>query len=274
MQSVWRSIRGPFYTIQCLRDDHQWERFHSDQAGCLLCGSIHQCSASVSLNHENCPLSVRADGHASCTITGLLIPSLCTSTEEYLPHTRFDALSGAGETPYDRLEKLSNDVTYILSNFLFHRKMAMCKAKENKKKLHKFNINLVKHLKSFKASHPLTLPNLPTIITQTLYETPHLVLSHMPTQAHLDTAARFITKCLHELGEPPGSRQSMVIGLLYLMKSGLIMNNCYWLPKFEDLNYCLPHENSLEKFFGISIKIICETENEVKLLLRQKSKTL
>jgi len=107
------------------------------------------------------------------------------------------------------------------------------------------------------------------------------------------------------------SRESVVIGLLYLMKSGFC-EPCFesyvfgkglyyyllctlftcvsifmyifsyivlaglhdWLPRFNILNYCLPHENSLEKYFGYSIKIVCETENEVKSILRSRNKIL
>ena len=67
---------------------------------------------------------------------------------------------------------------------------------------------------------------------------------------------------------------AMIVGMLYLMRQGLKICNKEWLPRVHDLEYCLPHEGCLDKFANLSTKIICETENEIKLVLRQRIHTL
>jgi hypothetical protein len=64
------------------------------------------------------------------------------------------------------------------------------------------------------------------------------------------------------------------VGLLYLMKQGLTIQNTQWLPQVQALQQCLPHETCLEKAFKLSMKLVCETENEVKLALRHRVKLL
>jgi hypothetical protein len=63
----------------------------------------------------------------------------------------------------------------------------------------------------------------------------------------------------------------LIVGLLYLMRSGLVIGNMSILPKVQLLETLLPTENNLFAFFGIKCKTITETENLVKLQLRGTS---
>jgi len=63
---------------------------------------------------------------------------------------------------------------------------------------------------------------------------------------------------------------TMVIGLLYLLRSGLVHKNMTVLPRCRALAYLLPPENYIS-MFGVKSKIITECENIVKCHLRTLS---
>ena len=272
MYFVWKRLRGPFHMIQCLPPKkHRYEVFDCNQAGCLDCGEHHTCSASVSTN-TNCPLEQQDDGSCTCCITGLSLPGLVPATHEFFDHCHFDIPSTRYEY-HDNMEKNVQEVEFVLREFLYHKNMRNCKIRENKKKLQRFTVNLTRILKHFKIHYPMQIPNLALILPHAI-RISNMTLSVLPSEATIKAIVPPITRCMLDLGENVSDRPSMIIGLLYLMKSGLVLNNSIWLQKNSGLIHVLPHENSLERFFGISIKTICETENEVKLLLRQRNRLL
>lgn len=64
--------------------------------------------------------------------------------------------------------------------------------------------------------------------------------------------------------------KSLVIGLLYLLRSGLVHKNITILPRYRILSFVLPPENFVA-VFGVKGKIITETENIIKCYLRTLS---
>ena len=66
--------------------------------------------------------------------------------------------------------------------------------------------------------------------------------------------------------------KTMIIGLLYLLRSGLVHRSITILPQYRSLVYLLPPENYIN-LFGVKSKIITETENIVKCHLRTLSDT-
>ena len=63
--------------------------------------------------------------------------------------------------------------------------------------------------------------------------------------------------------------QDLVCGMLYMLRTGLTYKNRVLLAAIPEIDACLPHENKIELYFGISSKVICMTENEVKLVFRE-----
>jgi hypothetical protein len=61
--------------------------------------------------------------------------------------------------------------------------------------------------------------------------------------------------------------KTLIIGLLYLLRSGLVHRDITVLPKYASLAYLLPPENYIN-LFGVKSKIITETENVIKCQLR------
>ena len=64
--------------------------------------------------------------------------------------------------------------------------------------------------------------------------------------------------------------KTMIIGLLYLLRSGLVHRSITILPQYRRLVYLLSPENYIN-LFGVKSKIITETENNVKCHLRTLS---
>ena len=54
-----------------------------------------------------------------------------------------------------------------------------------------------------------------------------------------------------------------------MLKHGLVFRDQVLLTAIPEVDRCLPHENKIEAYFGISSKVICMTENEVKLVFRE-----
>jgi hypothetical protein len=67
--------------------------------------------------------------------------------------------------------------------------------------------------------------------------------------------------------------QKITVGLLYLMRCGVTINNDVVLPRRMDMRKILPPENILHKHYGIHPKFITETENRLKFSIRSKLKT-
>ena len=68
--------------------------------------------------------------------------------------------------------------------------------------------------------------------------------------------------------------QSFVLGVLYLMRSGLTAYDICLLPKIDNLNECLPYESNLVRYFGLRAKTLTDIENKIKFLLRQTNALL
>ena len=133
---------------------------------------------------------------------------------------------------------------------------------------------LVRALKQHKMESR-ALPCIPTVLAGALNALrPRRYTPASPELCRL--CSESVEVCLRDIQAPatPAHRTNLVVGLLYLMKQGLVLNNVQWLPRMHLLRYCLPHENCLERCFGLSMKLICETENEIKLALRQRIKKL
>lgn len=65
--------------------------------------------------------------------------------------------------------------------------------------------------------------------------------------------------------------QGTVIGLMYLMRFGIIVKDIVVLPRLPTLHNTLPLETHLIQMFGMKGKVITETENTVKQVLKNLS---
>ena len=66
--------------------------------------------------------------------------------------------------------------------------------------------------------------------------------------------------------------KSTTVGLLYMIRQGIIVHELVVLPRLPNLDAVLPLESHLDVFFGVKAKCITETENVVKIILRNVTK--
>jgi hypothetical protein len=66
-------------------------------------------------------------------------------------------------------------------------------------------------------------------------------------------------------------QNTIVVGLLYLLRRGVVVHNVTVLPKMTELRAVLPLEQHLVTIFNIRSKIITEAENVIKFNLRNIS---
>ena len=265
MHEIWRKARGPFRSVDCVQ--HRWERYDVNRAGCLLCGACHACVSDTV--GSVCPFAQMDDGSMCCTIT-----AYSPAVVRYSKHEYTDTVAPAenrAEKNHDLFEEVQSTVEW----FLMGAVSRACKRDEIERTLQKCVLHLVKSLKQQKIdmalSGEVSLPCLPSALSRVI----HQVRAHrtlVPTQELCAFCAQNISKCLISLqmGLAQNKRVNTVVGLLYLMKQGLVIQNTQWLPRVAGLACCLPHETCLEKSFKLSMKLVCETENEIKLALRQR----
>jgi len=266
MHGIWKRVRGPFRAVDCAA--HRWERFDADRAGCLACGSEHHCKPNTV--DSTCPLASLDDGSVCCTVTGYCPPVVRYSTEEYVDHFVPQERRAAAASP-----TLEQDVLDVVEWFLLSAATRACKHDELTRTVTRACVLVVKALKEHKLEGAHRLPCLPTALARVMHVLrPQRIAA--PRRALCAFCAQHIARCLRELDMRPCAhkRVSLVVGLLYLMKKGLVIRGDQWLPRCPSLGHCLPHETCLEKGFRLSPKLVCETENEVKLVLRQRSRRL
>ena len=270
MHALWRLARGPFHAVDC-GPRHRWERYDAHLAGCRDCGAAHQCSPN--LLDSTCPLAHPDDGSVCCTITGYCIPNIRAGT--FGPNEFVDTCVRPEEPKPHVQPDIYQEVLFTVTWFLTGAASTLCKEEEVTKTLQRCQALTVKILKNHKMGGDRRLPVLPCVLAETLHALP-LRKSARATPLLCEHCAGHITRCLQNLNlaGAPVKRVNLVVGLLYLMKQGLTIQNVQWLPRVPCLHQCLPHETCLEKAFHLSMKLVCETENEIKLALRQRVKML
>jgi hypothetical protein len=68
-----------------------------------------------------------------------------------------------------------------------------------------------------------------------------------------------------------GKFKNFVVGLMFLMRKGMVVYDIQVLPHIKLLNYAMPKELYLKRHFDISGKTLTETENVIKMTMRSVS---
>lgn len=301
MHGLWCLARGPFFAVTCSRGGHAWERYAVDRAGCTRCGVAHECEETLVDSH--CPLVTLDDGAVACTVTGLQLRVVRYGREDGYSGeplaapvsamtVREQARAGAGEAA----GLVREHVERVVERFFSGTRGEGVRRADVERALEQVGGGAMRVLKQHK-SESGAYPCLVRVVSETLGRTRarrHDAL----TPEMQERCVEGITRCIVNLMQHPsvggcdgggsgggkgggglqlffGARcDSVIVGMLYLMKQGLKVQNKEWLPRVHDLAFCLPHEGCLDWFPGFSMKIICETENMIKLALRQQTRAL
>lgn len=262
---IWRTLRRPFRYVSCL--EHQWEPYQIDEAGCLKCGAMHRCL----LNPVDCkcPLVTCDDLSRVCTISGCVLPAVRCAATEYVDTvvaTDLPAQLSISVTAIDE------EVRAVLHLLLRSDKARLYRQDENRRQARKVTNGLHRALKQAKLKR--APPNVLQCLAEVMHHERNLRFICPASDELVEQACKNIVLTLVELRNlgvrlaPGGRLQGLAVGLLYLLRAGLIYGSHVLLMPMEEIAVCLPFENKLEHYFGISSKAICEVENELKLVFR------
>ena len=279
IDKIWLRLRRPFRYPQA---GHacSWERYDADRAGCTLCGLLHKCSGSMVAC--DCPLAETDEGGHVCLITGLLISEVRSSYCEFVSHVSYEQQA----QPSNEGDNVHDKVLSTIKCFLDSPSTIACRKQEQQKSSLRIKQVFWKVLKQKKRDHPYSLPCLCSVVAEVahaeqmqqfqgkslLTKNNHEMIKSMNRVVHTCSAnvAEAILQ-IHRLGFRKicqgGKFHSMVLGMLYMCRTGLHVGNLFHLPAVRDVHEFLPSETYLNSL-GISNKVICDTENEIKSCIR------
>jgi hypothetical protein len=270
--NIWRRIRRPFRYPAC-RTSCKWEVYDVNQGGCLKCGRHHFCHANSVDNI--CPLIECDDRTRVCTITGFILPEVRHAKDEFFE----GGMSVSNISKTSIFQEINTEVEEIVATFLTSPRARVCREQENKKQNARLTQHMLRQMKNFKLTHPGSIPNICWILAQAMAQEKYWRFIEAASSDLVRHSSKHITQCLLEMRVrgvkvTSGSRlQDLVCGLLYMLKHGLTFQSRMILTAIPEVDRCLPHENKIEGYFGISSKVICMTENEVKLVFRESYQT-
>jgi hypothetical protein len=132
-------------------------------------------------------------------------------------------------------------------------------------------------LKRRKRHHPYTLPCILGVVAELAREsTPFQSRQHghVLSDGLVQRCSTNITNCIMQIYRmgyrkicQGGKFQGIVVGMLYMSRVGLLVGEVFTLHPIDCLEEFLPSETYLS-MLGISNKVICDSENEIKSCIR------
>jgi hypothetical protein len=269
LEQIWVRLRRPFRYPKA-GHECKWERFDADRAGCLLCGALHKCSNGLA--ECKCPLIESDEGGHVCLITGLCIPEVRVGSQ-FVDHVTFENT----ETQSIQDEAIYERVFGVIFRVLSSNPTLACKQMERQKYMQKNKQILWRVLKNKKKLRPYELPCLLSVVAELAKESPQCpsaTLQEACLEALVHKCAVNITNCIAQIYRMgfkkicQGAKfQGIVIGMLYMSRVGLRVGDVFTLHAVKGLDTFLPSETYLS-MLGISNKVICDSENEIKSCIR------
>jgi hypothetical protein len=278
---AWVCMRKPFLLPIGLPghscSDH-WEKFDVDKAACKVCSDIHVCSA------RTCPSAIESDG-VICTVTGLFLSQRLVDQHDFPMNTenafctvaRNPVVVFAQETPVDQSEL--DNITRILAGILTSNKTQLSITSETDKLMNKMRSVCLRQMRKCRL-----MKRIPNLCELESYLCGHLNGHRIPPQsvmASMDErmecirfSATAICRLIHFMRThcrniPSCMKQGgIVVGMLYMMRSGVTIDNITVLPRIARLKHILPLEQHLPTFFKVRAKVVTEAENVIKYNMR------
>jgi hypothetical protein len=173
-------------------------------------------------------------------------------------------------------------VQCVVANFLLSKSTAACRKMEHDKYTQKTRQAFWRVLKQRKRDHPYRLPDMCSVVAEVVKSEPPPPFLPLPVLGRSPPDQRLIIKksssciatCMMQINRMgfrklcQGSKfQSMVVGMLYMTRVGLKVGKLFQLPPIPRIQELLPSETYLN-CLGVSNKVICDTENEIKSCIR------
>jgi hypothetical protein len=284
---AWRTLRQPFVLPLgcCCAKPHDWESITADVAGCKKCGDVHVCNE---LDPQNCQTE-SIDNILVCTITGLVLRTN-NFQENWVPCTNS---TGILQSAFDEFKKpCINAGKEVISleetkRLCFHLLCSQYTLESFEKEYRKvtarikwsFNRHVREHKhKNNNQEQPLNLILLigrmmwtdlrglrfiPTSNTSKMRrELAEKAAVYIYTFVCLTSSKQSFHTLYHDM-----KVSSFCVGLLYMLRTGLVHCNTVVLPCLPKLKHLLPTENQIDRF-GFRSKIITMAENSIKSFFR------
>jgi hypothetical protein len=179
-----------------------------------------------------------------------------------------------------------NHILSICQNMLCSQAVTNCFTKERVKLTSRVRSSFMKHIRIFKKNQrnnePIQALAIIGNIAADLYNYRLFAVEHKQTSHTLQetrgeiavVCARIITTFINNAHTIIKnfmynvSPTTFVIGVLYLLRAGLVAQHIIILPEMKILSHILPSENLLYEFFQVKCKCITEVENIIKLQIR------
>lgn len=264
---AWKLLRRRFVLPPECFAHHTcvWTVLDTDIAACTVCGSVHIC------NHA-CPLLQTEDAEV-CEITGY-----CVRPQNFVESCFSENIILEGDDSVQCNEKIReklDSVEEIVNQALTSKLALTCYddelAKVSARLRTKANEVIIA---THSASEPFNLATIVEACARHLVDKPVSAFSlqnrkHLAEQCGSDIL-RAMTVSIQHFGMQLRDHEvhQFIIGLLYLMRRGVVMHGVWILPQRQELQDTLASENLLCKAMNLSTKCITDTENRFKFVYR------
>lgn len=224
-----------------------------------MCGDVHVCESTT------CRDVTISDDNFICNITGCILKKVLSND------VWNDRCIGWGCHTNNRVVSTdANSVRHYISEILTSERAQACIVHEKFKITSLFN-SKIGH--AMEAAHGIAMDAIEITLCG--------ISAHIPCDFVLHERSIVVLECLRFIEPVLGSffncnlfkclkqnKRSIACAMLYLMKTGVFLQNRTVLPKLAKLHLMLPQECNLKHFFNINPSIITDTENKLKLMIR------
>lgn len=269
--SIWRNLRAPFLLPSSTSEKGpkntyhrcEWQKIDIDLLGCQICGNIHQCS------YGHCTQTIETNDGLVCELSGVVI-----HTKKFVESEYMDTMVVTGVEMTELQQVMSGDVTHIVTSMLCSNKHVHLKQKALQNALLQtcvFPKTGIMHNNVMQLCIGIL-----TEFSQKKYT--FSFFSHTYRLQLIKFAVEHCCRVLQILVRygmviKANEIQRLTVGVLYLMRCGVVMDGKQILPCEKALCDILPPEILLLSSFGVHPKYITEMENRLKFCLRHGHST-
>jgi len=275
---AWVCMRRPFLLPVGLSGHtcgEYWEKFDVDKAACKICSNLHVC------NSHTCTSIVENDG-LICDVTGLFLGQRLVHVNDFPQHSgNYHRLESSQPSllASDNTAVDVDNITRVLDTILLSTKTQTSIDTETIKLVTKLRTLCMRRMRQYRMQK--RTPNLCDIdayLHRSLFghriPPPSISVSCQERHACIKLAALSISRLIafmrmHCTNVPSCVKQGgIVVGMLYMMRTGVTIDNITVLPRIPQLKRLLPLEQHLPTFFNIRAKVVTEAENVIKYNMR------
>ena len=267
---LWHALRSPFALTPNMRTLHkcQWEKIDMGILGCTLCGAIHICSI------KHCP-TIQSNDATVCLYSGLCLTNSNIKQEDYSDRVAPYIFCSSNRPA--RRSITPEQIEDIVTQILLSKQARSAFDIELRRRAHRISHGITVTLQQRDATTPCNVIHL---IEELQTEFTHQNKLMCDFNADLrrvvigkvkDSISHVLNTCQWEWVKniKPLEIRMYIVGLVYLMRSGVRINNIQVIPCVSQLTYLLPTENLLETIFHYKSKHVTDIENKFKFFFRQ-----